>query len=76
MTCLLFIFIAMAFVLNPSSSEDNNTGTDLSNIHMEDEECVDTTTWMPTKWKKLQRMVEFHIEYQRVFGEKLPYVQS
>ena len=60
----------MAFVSNPSSSEDNNTGTDLSNLHTEDEEHVDTSTWMPTKWKKLQHMVEFHEEYQHVFGEK------
>ena len=60
----------MAFVSNPSSSEDNNTGTDLSNIHTEDEEHVDTSTWMPTKRKKLQHMVEFHEEYQCVFGEK------
>ena len=63
-------FIAMAFVSNSSPSEDNNSGTDLSNIHMEDEEHIDTTTWMPAKWKKLQHMVEFHEEYQDVFGEK------
>ena len=25
---------------------------------------------MPAKWKKLQHMVEFHEEYQHVFGEK------
>ena len=37
---------------------------------MEDEEHIDTTTWTPTKWKKLQHMVEFHKEYQHVFGEK------
>ena len=42
----------MAFVSNPSSSEDNNTGTDISNIHTEEEEHVDTTTWTPTKQKK------------------------
>ena len=55
----------MAFVSNPSSSEDNTSGIDLSNIHTEDEECVDTT-----QQKKLQHMVEFHKEYQHVFGEK------
>ena len=60
----------MAFVSNPSSSEDNNTGTDLSNIHTEEEECVNTTMWTPTKQKKLQHMVEFHEEYQHVFGKK------
>ena len=57
----------MAFVSNSSPSEE---GTDLSNFHTEDEEHVDTTMWMPTKWKKLQHMVEFHEEYQRGFVEK------
>ena len=60
----------MAFVSNPSSSEDSSSGTDLSNINMEDEEHMDTTAWMPAKWKKLQHMAEFHEEYQCVFGEK------
>ena len=60
----------MAFVSNSSPSEDNTSGTDLSNIHTEDEEHVDTSTWMHTKQKKLQHMVEFHREYQCVFGEK------
>ena len=63
-------FIAMAFVSNSSPSEDNNSETDLSNLHMEDEEHIDTTTWTSAKWKKLQHMVEFHEEYQHVFGEK------
>ena len=36
----------MAFVSNSSPSEDNNSGTDLSNIHTEDEEHIDITTWM------------------------------
>ena len=60
----------MAFVSNSSPSEDDNSGTDLSNIRMEDEEHTDKTTWMPTKRKKLQHMVEFQEEYQCVFGEK------
>ena len=60
----------MFFVSNPSPSEDNNSETDLSNLHTEDEEHIDTSTWMPTKWNKLQHMVEFHEEYQHVFGEK------
>ena len=59
----------MAFVSNSSPSEDDNSGTDLSIIHMEDEEHIDAT-WMPTTGKKLQHMVEFHEEYQCVFGEK------
>ena len=54
----------------PSPSEDNTSGTDLSIIHTEDEEQIDTTDWMPAKCKKLQHMMEFHEEYQCVFGEK------
>ena len=54
----------------PSPSEDNTSGTDLSIIHTEDEEQIDITDWMPAKCKKLQHMVEFHEEYQHVFGEK------
>ena len=65
----------MAFVSNPSSSEDNNSGADLSNINMEDEEHIDKTVWMPAKQKKLQHMVEFHEEYQHIFVKKLPYIQ-
>ena len=37
---------------------------------MEDEKQIDTTTWMPAKWKKLQHMAKFQEEYQQVFGEK------
>ena len=59
----------MASNSNPSSPEDNTSGTDLSNIHTEEEEQIDTADWMPAKHKKLQHMVEFHEEY-RVFGEK------
>ena len=60
----------MAFVSNPSSSEDISSGTDLGNINMEDEELINTTAWMPGKQKKLQHMAKFHEEYQHVFGEK------
>ena len=60
----------MASSSNPSPSKDNTSGTDLSIIHTEDEEKIDTTNWMPAKHKKLQHRVEFHEEYQRVFGEK------
>ena len=63
-------FIAMASDSNSSPSEDITSGTDLSIIHTEDEEQIDTTDWMPAKRKKLQHMIEFHEEYQHVFGEK------
>ena len=60
----------MASNANPLPSEDNTSGTDLSNNHTEDEEQIDTTDWTPVKSKKLQHMKEFHEEYQHVFGEK------
>ena len=69
---MIFIiyFIVMATNTISSPSEDNSSGTDLSNIHTEDEEQIDTTNWMPAKHKKLQHMKEFHEEYQCVFGKK------
>ena len=62
----------MAFVSNPTSSEDNQSsmGTDLSIINTEDEKHIDMTNWTPAKWKKLQHMAKFHEEYQQIFGEK------
>ena len=60
----------MASISNSSPTDDNTSGTDLSNIHTEEEEQIDMTDWMPAKQKKLQHMVEFHEEYQCVFGEK------
>ena len=64
----------MAFVSNPSPSEDNQNslGTDLSIIKTEDEMHIDTTNWTPAKRKKLQHMTKFHEEYQWIFGEKAP----
>ena len=61
----------MAFVSNPSPSEDNQSslGTDLNIINTEDEMNIDTTNWTPAKRKKLQHMTKFHEEYQWIFGE-------
>ena len=42
-------FIAMASISNSSPSEDNTSGTDLSIIHTEEEEQIDTMDWMPAK---------------------------
>ena len=39
----------MPSISNSSPTEDNTSGTDLSNIHNEEEEQIDTTEWMPTK---------------------------
>ena len=63
-------FIVMASHSASSPSEDNTSGMDLSIIPTEDEKQIDTTAWTIAKCKKLQHMVEFHEEYQRVFGEK------
>ena len=62
----------MAFVSNPSPSEDSqsSSGTDLNIVNTEDEMHIDTTNWTPAKRKKLQHMTEFHEEYQWIFGEK------
>ena len=62
----------MAFVSNPSSSEENQSSleTDLSIINAEDEKHIDMTNWTPAKQKKLQHMTKFHEEYQQIFGER------
>ena len=39
----------MASISNSSPSEDNPSGTDLSIIHTEDEEQLDTTNRTPAK---------------------------
>ena len=63
----------MAFVSNPSPSEDSpsSSGTDLNIVNTEDEMHIDTTSWTHAKHKRLQHMTEFHEEYQQIFGEKV-----
>ena len=63
----------MASNVNLSPSGDNSSEMDLSNFLTEDEERIDTTSWTPTKCKKLQHMKEFHEEYQCVLVKKLPF---
>ena len=46
-------FIAMASLSNLSPSEDSTSGTDLSIIHTEEEEEIDTMNWMPAKQKEI-----------------------
>ena len=65
----LFI-IVMASNSTSSFSEDHTSGTDLSDIPTKEERRINTTTWSIPERKKLQHMIEFHEEYQRVFGEK------
>ena len=60
----------MASNVNLSLSEDNSSGTDLSDVLTKNEERIDTTNWTLAKCKKLQHMKEFHEEYQCIFGEK------
>ena len=49
-----------------STSEDTqtNSGTDLSNINMEDEMNTNVGKWTDAERKKSQHMIEFHEEYQ------------
>ena len=51
-------------------SEDRDLMTDLDRSNTEDEIHADTSNWTPTKKKRLQHMMEFHKEYQWIFGEK------
>ena len=44
--------------------------TDLNINNTEDEMHTDTSNWTLAERKRLQRMTEFHEEYQCVFGEK------
>ena len=60
----------MASNVNLSLSEDNSSGTNLSDTLAKNEEQIDTTTWTLAKHKKLQHMKEFHEEYQHIFSEK------
>ena len=66
----------MASVSNSSPTEDNTSGTDLSNIHTEDEENVDTTMWTPAKWKNYNIWWNFTKNINIFLVKKLPYVQS
>ena len=50
--------------------ETQTSGTDLEEIHTEDELALDTSNWLDKECKKLQHMTEFHQEYQRVFGNR------
>ena len=60
----------MASNVNLSLSEDNSSGTDLSDFLTENEEQINTTNWTLAKRKKLQHMKEFHEDYKRIFGKK------
>ena len=60
----------MASTSTSPSFEDHTSGTDLNDIPTKEERQIDTTSWSTAKCKKLQHMIEFHEEYQRVFKEK------
>ena len=57
--------------LSASTDEENRIGyeTDLSAENTNDKIHTNTSTWSTADRKKLQHMVEFHQEYQCVFGE-------
>ena len=73
---IIFYLIAMAFVSNPSSSEDNqsSTGTDLSIINTDDEKHIDMTNWTPAKWKKLQQWVNSMKNTSEYLGKGLQFI--
>ena len=50
--------------------EKDTSGTDLEEINTDDERSTDISTWSDKKRKKLQHMTEFHLEYQRIFGDR------
>ena len=55
-----------------SGTDDENKidyETDLSTEDTNIKINTDTSTWSPTDKKKLLHMMEFHQEYQHVFGE-------
>ena len=60
----------MASKSTSSSFEEHTSETDLSDIPTEEERQINTTTWSTTGHKKLQHMIEFHEEYQKVFEER------
>ena len=68
--CYFLFYYSYGFQFYFTPSEDYTSGTDLSNIPIEEERQIDTATWIIAKCKKLQHMVAFHEEYQCVFGEK------
>ena len=57
---IIFCLIAVAFVSNPSTSEDNqgSLGTDLSIITTEDGKHIDMTNWTPAKQKTITTYVQ------------------
>ena len=65
---IIFYSIAMATISNTSpiaTSKDsqNNSEKDL-NDNTEDEMQTDTSNWTLAEKRKLQHMINFHIEYQ------------
>ena len=71
----LFSYLVMANTHTshiPTSplGDTQTSGTDLEEINTEDEMNTDTSKWSEKEKKKLQHMIEFHEEYQKVFGDK------
>ena len=72
----LFSYLVMATTTHtshiPTSPLDDTqtSGTDLEEVNTEDEMNIDTSKWSEKEKKKLQHMIEFHEEYQKVFGDK------
>ena len=75
---IIFCPIAMAFVSNPSSSEDNQSslGTDLSIINTEDEKHIDTTNWNLLNGKSYNIWPNFMKNTSGYLGKELQFVLS
>ena len=62
--------IVLAYPSSGTDEEDKiGYETDLSTEDTDIEINTDTSTWSTADKKKLQHMMEFHKEYQHVFGE-------
>ena len=71
----LFSYLVMAtthtlHIPTSPSDEVQTSGTDLEEVITEDEMNTDTSKWSEKEKKKLQHMIEFHEENQKVFGDK------
>ena len=75
---IVFCLIAMAFVSNPSSSEDNQSslGTDFSIINTEDEKHIDMTNWTPANGKSYNICWNFMRNTSEYLEKELQFILS
>ena len=61
--------ISNTLSITTSKDSQNDLETDLNN-NTEDKMQTDTSNWTLAEKKKLQHMIDFHTEYQQIFGER------